>query len=144
MIASWKGVQKKLSADLEKVDVAKTGFWWCLRCQQITELAGPEYNQHCAHCGSRRVGWKEPVKGKGAISDQTPLPELPAACRRPRVPDDCQDDTKRRLPIEKRDLRKLAESGYFFCYGCREITEKEGAVCALCGSDKVEWNEPAF
>lgn len=144
------GVAKRLSIDLERGDVSETGFWWCRKCHRITELDSPAEGgaaDRCTHCGSKKVEWKPPV-GEGRAPTSPALPELPevrlTGRERREVDEEFGEERKRRLPPERRDLRVLARTGYYFCYGCREITELSGRACALCGAQEVEWQEPAL
>jgi hypothetical protein len=133
---------RPLSVDLNKVDLAVTGFWWCLRCHRVTELLDSETGlsgRRCAHCRSQRVEWKEPAAPAGPVQPPPALPEWALE------PEERPKQKLHRLPSEQRDLRVLARTGYFFCYGCRQISERdEQECCTLCGSSEIEWNEPVF
>ncbi len=53
----------KLSFDLNLVDLCKTGFWFCTRCQHVTEpkedTAG---NIGCLFCGVQStIHWHPPI-----------------------------------------------------------------------------------
>lgn len=51
----------------------------------------------------------------------------------------------KRLPQEERDLRRLAQTGYWFCSGCSQVTHRTAwEECELCGSMDVQWCEPVF
>jgi len=142
VMKSWKGehAAKPLRQDLALVDVARTGFWWCDHCKRITEPldAGEVYPQ-CTHCHARRMRWHAGQPPDGPISRPEALPQW-------REPNEGKPFQKRhRLPQEERNLRLLARTGYWFCFGCKEITKRtEQEECAWCGSSKVEWQAPVF
>jgi hypothetical protein len=58
--------------------------------------------------------------------------------RRPKVPD-------QPAPLEW-NLVQMCEQGYLLCRGCQRPTSyaPESTVCVLCGSPKVEFQEPVF
>lgn len=135
---------KKLSVDLDRVDVRETGFWWCARCHRVTELLDSDCGlsgRRCTHCHSQKIEWKPALTGGGPVPTPDPLPEFlpePSEEGKPK-------QKKHRLPPEKRDLRVLARTGYWFCYGCAQVTERDDQeCCVLCTSSKVEWNDPIF
>jgi hypothetical protein len=135
---------KELSFELATADLAATGFWWCRRCGRVTELLDSDQGvtgQRCVHCHSLKVEWKPGTGESGPVSDPGPLPQWADP------PDPRPMQKLHRLPVEKRDLRMLARCGYWFCYGCNEITEPTAErECSLCGAaeEKVQWNEPVF
>jgi hypothetical protein len=53
----------------------------------------------------------------------------------------------RHLPY-RLNLVELAERGFWYCRGCRRVTELDldGPVncCVLCGCSAVQWREPVF
>lgn len=124
-------------------DVGQTGFWWCSHCRRVTELLDSDTGlsgRRCVRCRAQGVEWK------GTTKTPPPKPE-PAPHWATAEPDDEGRKAQKlhRLPEEKRDLRLLARTGYWFCYGCRAISERdEQECCTLCGSARIEWNEPVF
>ena len=102
---------------------AAGGFWWCRHCRRVTELLDADHGERgsrCERCRSLKIEWK-------AFASE---PE-PARARQAR----------HRLPAEKRDLRVLARTGYFFCQECEEVTkETEAGDCVLCGAALPTWH----
>lgn len=154
---SWGAANpaKKLSVDLNKVDVSATGFWWCLACHRITEpLKQGEYDQQCTHCHSFRIVWKAPVgsvngakgsRGEKAMQEFNERAAVVVAGTRVEFTEEALAK-KARLPAEKRNLRVLASTGYYFCFDCLEVTElarekaEDGAErCVLCSGKDVRW-----
>lgn len=75
---------KRLSFNLNLVELASTGFWFCLKCQHITE---PEHDQHdmphCVLCSSPRIRFNPPVfdsKPPQKMSVEPYRQKLDAAC----------------------------------------------------------------
>lgn len=134
--------ERALSRDLSHTDLARTGFWWCQACKRVTELeetARSEGDERCVHCGSGAVEWHPPIGPEPTAAIPIALPQLPIVAVPPKRL------RHRRLPAEKRDLRVLARSGFYFCGDCENITERdEHDECILCGSANVTWNEPVF
>lgn len=64
--------RKRLSFDLNLVDLCETGFWFCTECQLVTELVDKEGlgAVRCIHCGSLRTKFCPPV-----LDPITPKPE---------------------------------------------------------------------
>jgi len=54
---------KRLSFDLNLVDLAVSGFWFCLSCQKVTERIEDDHGRvaHCLFCESPRISWNPPV-----------------------------------------------------------------------------------
>lgn len=53
---------KKLSFNLNLVDLSISGFYFCRECQRVTEPDNcGEFNQVCCHCHSFRVKWCPPI-----------------------------------------------------------------------------------
>lgn len=55
---------KRLSIDLNLVDLCATGFWFCRACQRVTERVDDDHTgmAHCAICRSPRIRWNPPVE----------------------------------------------------------------------------------
>ena len=107
-------------------DVCKTGFWWCVRCHQITEVVRPgEYNQGCGKCGRLNcVVWKQPLVSRENRMSGNRATVWVGEDRRP-------------------NLAVLTMTGYYFCNGCGRITwakKQDGQeLCGKCNSTRVEW-----
>lgn len=118
---------------LEDARVSQAGYYWCLRCRRPTELLDSDAGlsgHRCEHCRTEKVEWRE-----GS-------PEAPHWAD---PPEPKKAQKLHRLAPEKRDLRLLARSGYWFCNGCNEVTEEDKhGRCLLCKSDRIEWNDPVF
>lgn len=136
-------------------------WWWCRRCHSYTELmdAGDVYPQ-CAECHSRHVESRpqaevaltseEEKERLAIILNQAPQPETVSLEAR------LLTRVKKHLAADKKDLRKLARTGFWFCYAdeCRQITEALPArgnvgelVCFCCGAaltKEANWSEPVF
>lgn len=53
---------RKLSFDLNLVDLSRTGFWFCRRCQKVTEPVENYAGIHgCLFCSSPRIRWNPPI-----------------------------------------------------------------------------------
>lgn len=147
LVKSWASENPAKAVKCLDGDVSATGFWWCLHCHRISEPidAGDPYPQ-CVHCSSRRLEWRAPVKSGEVIAVAKALPQLPD----PPAPKPRQ--RLHRLPAAERDLRVLVRTGYWFCQGCQEVTQRRkrdgaGCVegsCVLCGANQVVWQEPVF
>lgn len=126
---------------------------WCRRCHGYVELkdAGDAYPQ-CGHCGSRQVEWREPAPESKAMDGRTVAGVLRRAQTISLQAVEAKPITrvKKHLPAEKKDLRKLARTGFWFCYAddCRQITEQNDmGECVCCGAvleEEVNWTPPAF
>lgn len=103
--------------------------WWCGHCHAFVETvdAGEPYPQ-CERCKRRGLKWRPTEEPGGPVAAARALPQLPEP------PEARKKQNRHKLPMEKRNLFVLAETGYWFCYGgCQEITEEsEEGCCVLC------------
>lgn len=134
--------------------------WWCRRCHAYVELmdAGDVYPQ-CAECHSRHVVQRS--EADQALTSEEEKRRVAVMLAHAPQPETVSLNAslvayvKKHLPREKRDLRKLARSGFWFCYAdeCRQITEtrpgpKFGELeCVCCGAvltKEANWTAPAL
>ena len=67
--------RKRLSFDLNLVDLTETGFWLCLSCQLITEPLTFDTDgglAHCLHCNSTRLKYNPPLFPPGEVKNPVP------------------------------------------------------------------------
>jgi hypothetical protein len=127
---------------------------WCRRCHAYVDLkdAGDVFPQ-CERCGSRHVEVRqlEPesrpvdphvVAGFVRRAEQTVPKVFSQRAARVRV--------RKHLPADKKDLRVLVKTGFWFCYAddCRQITERNDmGECVCCGAaldEEANWTPPAL
>lgn len=115
--------------------MSAAGFYWCLKCHRPTELLDSDQGlagRRCAVCHSTKIEWRNQPTPAPAADWALDPPERPAQKRH-------------RLPQDKRNLRTLADQGYYFCDGCQNVTEIDNEhLCVLCHSHLVEWHDPVF
>jgi hypothetical protein len=123
-------------------------WWWCRRCHTYVDLVdhGDAYPQ-CDHCRSRQVEWREPQADARTVAGYERRVQTISFAAAPTAP---LTRVKKHLPADKKDLRKLARTGFWFCYAddCRQITERnEMGECVCCGAaleEEHNWNPPVF
>ena len=62
-----------LAQELSSRDLAKTGGWWCMSCQQATELDLEREQNVCGICGRPTVKYLPPVKSDPATELRPPV-----------------------------------------------------------------------
>lgn len=130
-------------------------WWWCRRCHAFVDLkdAGDAYPQ-CEECGSRQVEFRRVAEACRPADGRTVAfikrPEVVSLEAKPLT------RVRKHLSKEKKDLRRLVHTGFWFCYAdeCRQITEVlpgrgniGDLICSCCGAPltrEANWTEPAF